>query len=565
MANAYGGVLLTRQGQVLLREPANHFDDYVWTFAKGKPKAGDTPERTALREVLKETGYQAEIVDVLPGIFHSGLSSNAYFVMRPIGPQAKTDWETKRTRWVDIETAANLIQQTTNLKGRERDLAVLSVARNWFQSNLTVVPDQEHDKASPVKKSDWKSRDMPARFVTLSLNFTLNALEAANIQKGFIPTEMEEKWFAYFANNILYQHRSWTGFCIDQVHFVPQADGLRARHAEVNREPGQYQCTDDAEDGRRIEKMVRELAVGVVNAKQPSGLLKAIGFASQPGYLGNPEVVSNLLEKYVLLVMKTCSGDASFQDKHDMNLHITRVMCEEVLGYTRMPGWHIKSGLGKNIVQYLELDADYCKDEDLWFIVREGVAAVGLALGQLDVQWKAAVEAEENFDISFRLAALSDFVVAVFVGTNMVSFPGQVLKDMVTLSALEMLEKVSDEQTQADIELDVPVIPFTPAGLSSSDQLLASLNKRQSPFTFFELGISLGTVLTFKLDSAVTCRVTEKNRVVYRGEMMSLSKAAVHALQTIGRKVTTARGPDYWTISEQTLTSIRFKGSVLAN
>ncbi|MCX7257503.1 MAG: restriction endonuclease [Polaromonas sp.] len=142
-ANAYGGILLTRQGRVLLREPANHFDGYVWTFAKGKPEAGDTPAQTALREVLEETGYPAEVVDVLPGVFHSGLSSNAYFIMRYTGPQSAPDWETQSTRWVDFEAAAQLIAQTTNAKGRARDLAVLDAARKWFEANLTVaLPDR---------------------------------------------------------------------------------------------------------------------------------------------------------------------------------------------------------------------------------------------------------------------------------------------------------------------------------------------------------------------------------------------------------------------------------------
>lgn len=64
-ADAYGGILLTRDGKILLREPTNHFDGYVWTFAKGKPSVGDTPAQTALREVEEETGFLAEIVDVL--------------------------------------------------------------------------------------------------------------------------------------------------------------------------------------------------------------------------------------------------------------------------------------------------------------------------------------------------------------------------------------------------------------------------------------------------------------------------------------------------------------------
>ena len=48
-AQAYGGVLLRNTGHILLREPTNHFDGYVWTFAKGKPDPGETSETTALR------------------------------------------------------------------------------------------------------------------------------------------------------------------------------------------------------------------------------------------------------------------------------------------------------------------------------------------------------------------------------------------------------------------------------------------------------------------------------------------------------------------------------------
>lgn len=39
-ATAYGGILLTRGGRILLREPTNHYDGYVWTYAKGRPDKG---------------------------------------------------------------------------------------------------------------------------------------------------------------------------------------------------------------------------------------------------------------------------------------------------------------------------------------------------------------------------------------------------------------------------------------------------------------------------------------------------------------------------------------------
>lgn len=260
-AKAYGGILLTRSGRILLREPANHYDGYVWTYPKGRSDAGEKPEETALREVREETGYEAEIVDVLPGVFKGGTSTNAFFVMRHIGPPGQFDArETASVRWANFDDAKTLIEQTTNSIGRERDLAILHAARAWFLENRTVVLPDDERQPPLARKADWKTEEMPAQHVVLMLDFALTAKEAAQVRLGCIPEAMEEKWFSYFEGNVLYQHRSWTGFCIDKVHFEKDGEGLRATHAEVNRDPGQYGGVENAEDVRRIEAMVRELA-----------------------------------------------------------------------------------------------------------------------------------------------------------------------------------------------------------------------------------------------------------------------------------------------------------------
>lgn len=98
---------------------------------------------------------------------------------------------------------------------------------------------------------------MAARHFVLPLDFLLSKAEVERIRCGLIPKVMEDKWFSYFEGNTLYQHRSWSGHCIDQIHFIPEGDGLRANHAEVNRDPEQYQGVNDQEDIRRIESMVR--------------------------------------------------------------------------------------------------------------------------------------------------------------------------------------------------------------------------------------------------------------------------------------------------------------------
>ena len=68
---------------------------------------------------------------------------------------------------------------------------------------------------------------------------------------------MEDKWFIFFESNTLYIHRSWTGFCIYQVHFAREGKALRATHAEANRHPEQYSNTSYTEDVDQIHFVIQ--------------------------------------------------------------------------------------------------------------------------------------------------------------------------------------------------------------------------------------------------------------------------------------------------------------------
>lgn len=125
---AYGGVVLDQANRVLLREPLNHYGGYVWTFAKGGPDKGETPEQTALREVLEETGVKAEIIQQIPGDFPGDTSTTIFFLMRMKEDTGKFHNETASVRWVTFDEAPSLINQTTSTKGRKRDLEVLAKA-----------------------------------------------------------------------------------------------------------------------------------------------------------------------------------------------------------------------------------------------------------------------------------------------------------------------------------------------------------------------------------------------------------------------------------------------------
>jgi 8-oxo-dGTP pyrophosphatase MutT (NUDIX family) len=128
MMISYGGVVFDDVGRVLLRRPREEFDGYVWTFAKGRPEPGETPEAAALREVQEETGVQTAIIGQVPGAFRGGTGGNVYFLMRVLSIGSFDPGETAEVAWATPGEAEALIQQTRNVLGRERDLAVLRAA-----------------------------------------------------------------------------------------------------------------------------------------------------------------------------------------------------------------------------------------------------------------------------------------------------------------------------------------------------------------------------------------------------------------------------------------------------
>jgi 8-oxo-dGTP diphosphatase len=129
---AYGGVVINTEHKVLLREPSGHYNGQVWTFAKGGPNPGETPEQTALREVLEETGLRAEIIAKVPGSFDGSTTSNEYFLMIPLEDMKKFDAETLAIRWATREEAKQLISLTIKPKRRRRELRVLKVAYRLY-------------------------------------------------------------------------------------------------------------------------------------------------------------------------------------------------------------------------------------------------------------------------------------------------------------------------------------------------------------------------------------------------------------------------------------------------
>jgi len=108
----------------------------------------------------------------------------------------------------------------------------------------------------PAEPTDCKIEPLPARRTTVRLDRVFSPDEMDCIRMGFVPMQMEDKWFIYWKDNCLFFHRSWTGFCIYVVRFIAEGETWRMIEADVNRDPRQYKVTDDDLDAGLISYLV---------------------------------------------------------------------------------------------------------------------------------------------------------------------------------------------------------------------------------------------------------------------------------------------------------------------
>jgi hypothetical protein len=93
-------------------------------------------------------------------------------------------------------------------------------------------------------RDDWKITPLATARAAIACDRTYSAGEMKTLEQGYVPHDMDDKWFAFFEEPWLFLHRSWTGFGIFQVRFE---DG-RVAEAWVSRDPEQYTSTDDTGD-----------------------------------------------------------------------------------------------------------------------------------------------------------------------------------------------------------------------------------------------------------------------------------------------------------------------------
>ena len=96
------------------------------------------------------------------------------------------------------------------------------------------------------------------------------------------------------------------------------------------------------------------------------------------------------------------------------------------------------------------------------------------------------------------------------------------------------------------------------AGLKAQEKA-NSLLERRSKILISQLGIPIGSILTFSRNESIQATVIANDKIDFEGIPMSLTAAALIVLKRLSYKSTTANGAAYWMYDDELLTDRRVR------
>lgn len=327
-------------------------------------------------------------------------------------------------------------------------MQILADAQAWFENHPDAdLPEAFEYRWQPAQQHDWDNQPLPEKITTVPLGLVFTAQQSALLRMGFVPASQDEKWFSYFADNVLYLHRSWTGICIFKIYFEPHEDGLLATHAEVNREPEQYGETEDEHDILLIRGQMIELAdisSRLKTFEHQQGSLAALLPLTKPNYLGSPDTVQELFHSYFTTLADIWRQSGTSNDAYQQMDRLSLIFSGQNPAYTTMP-WHSAEQLGQALVKGCGLDADYYEGENLYCIVSESLAAIKLQFDLFRKPYLSLLDDQSALaELVQTLHQLQDYVRQLFLGTHTLSFPDKTLTDFVPPPMQETGSQVKD-------------------------------------------------------------------------------------------------------------------------
>jgi 8-oxo-(d)GTP phosphatase len=176
LIRAAGGVVFRKTPKGRIRVLVVHrprYDD--WTPPKGKADKGESPEETAVREVLEETGYRCRIVASLgPTRYRvqGGVKEVHWYGMRPLpdSPGFTKNSEVDKVKWLSPRKLADKLSYDQDRELIEgTDFKKLAQTGNLYLIRHTTAGERSRwkgrDEDRSLTKKGWREADAIAGYL----------------------------------------------------------------------------------------------------------------------------------------------------------------------------------------------------------------------------------------------------------------------------------------------------------------------------------------------------------------------------------------------------------------
>ena len=174
LTRAAGGVVFRKTSKGKIRALAVHRPQYDdWTPPKGKADKGESPEETAIREVLEETGYRCRIVAPLGATryrIQGGVKEVHWYAMKPLpdSPGFSENSEVDKVRWLSPRKLLDLLSYDQDRELIEgTDFKKLAQTGNLYLFRHTTAGDRARwkgrDEDRSLTKKGWREADAIAK------------------------------------------------------------------------------------------------------------------------------------------------------------------------------------------------------------------------------------------------------------------------------------------------------------------------------------------------------------------------------------------------------------------
>lgn len=106
----------------------------------------------------------------------------------------------------------------------------------------------------------------------VDVSILLNIEELNKLRLGLVPNQMEDKWFAYFHNEHIHFHRSWTGYEIFKAKLNLKDNGCEINEFWVEQYPEKYKELDDNRNISNFKNHIKYLSTREISNPVKNGI-----------------------------------------------------------------------------------------------------------------------------------------------------------------------------------------------------------------------------------------------------------------------------------------------------